>query len=59
MNGELLRRTLLEVVRDLGNPPDSIVQSAGILGEAKKRLGLMDGYIGVASPRRFEPLLPP
>ncbi|SRR6266516_423900 len=40
MDGERLRRTLLEVVRELGSGRDSVLQSASVLQEAAGRLGI-------------------
>jgi hypothetical protein len=40
MDGEQLRRTLLEVVRELGSRRDSTLQSASVLEESAKRLGI-------------------
>ena len=40
MDGEQLRRTLLEVVREFGSRRDSYLQSASVLEESAKRLGI-------------------
>ena len=40
MDGEQIRRTVLEVVRDFGARPDSYLQSAAVLQESAKRLGI-------------------
>jgi len=40
LDGEHIRRTVLEVVRDFGARPDSYLQSAAVLQESAKRLGI-------------------